>query len=100
MRDRVRIAVPVIAVMLTKRKSNAAFAGVCTEEKKMKSNRPQIPNNLPESAHRPGWTQADLHAYRHLHRFGEIRRNHFVGTRGFATMSDLRFFENGGYGDE
>ena len=64
----------------------------------MKSNnyKPRLPNHLPESVNRPSWTQDNLRAFEDLHKFGQIRRGHFIGTRGFATMSDLRFFENGG----
>jgi len=50
------------------------------------------------SIHRPGWIQGDLRAYQHLHRFGTIKGAHFVRTKGFATVEDLNFFENGGYG--
>jgi len=66
---------------------------------------PTIPNNLPTSANRPSWTQTDLYAHRHLHHYNkktgkyEIGQNHFVGTRGFATMQDLRYFEGGGCGN-
>lgn len=60
-------------------------------------------NNLQDnelSIHRPGWTQADLNAYRHLHRYGKIEEAHFVKTKGFTTVPELKFFENGGYNNE
>lgn len=63
----------------------------------------RIPKNLPASTDRPSWTQCDLHAYQHLHTYrnGEYRiiQNHFVSTKGFSTIQDLKYFENGGYGN-
>lgn len=56
----------------------------------------QIPNHLPCSLDRPAWTQDDLWASRHLH-WRRIRQKHFVGTRGFSTIKDLKLFENGGF---
>ena len=51
-----------------------------------------VPNHLPDSTSRPAWTQEDLTSFQHLHRRG-IRQGHFIGTRGFSTMKDLKFFE-------
>ena len=61
----------------------------------------RIPKNLSASIDRPSWTQRDLHAYRHLHKYrnGKYRivQDHFGHTKGFGTMQDLKYFENGGY---
>jgi len=63
----------------------------------------RISKNLPSSVQRSGWMQYDLHAYQHLlcpsRRKGEpiIKHGYFVHTKGFSTMQDLKYFENGGY---
>ncbi len=44
---------------------------------------------------RPSWIQYDLHAYRHLHTVKGIVKDHFIVTRGFRTMEDLRYAKRG-----
>lgn len=50
------------------------------------------------SIHRAGWTQDDLHAYKHLHlpvrhngkTIAPINEDYFVRTKGFANKRDLQ----------
>lgn len=44
---------------------------------------------------RPSWTQYDLHAYRHLRLRDKIIKDHFIVTRGFRTIEDLRYAKRG-----
>ena len=43
---------------------------------------------LIESVNRPAWTSDDLEAFKHLHRFGEIIKNHFVKKQGLTLCDE------------
>lgn len=59
-------------------------------------------NNSAEnefSLYRPAWTQSDLTAFRHLHRYGKIEERYFEKTKGLVSQKDLHYFESGNYGE-